>query len=97
MLGGELGFVDDRGHAEGERSDDAVRHPGHPSRIGGAPEHVVRVQVEHALRGVAVSDDRLVNVERSLGLAGRATREVEQRGRLRIGVLDRERRRRLFE
>jgi hypothetical protein len=34
------------GHAVQQRRDDAVRGAGHPARIGGAPEHVIRMQVE---------------------------------------------------
>ena len=42
-LGIELGLVDDHGHAVGQRRDDAVGGAGHPSRIGGAPEDVIRM------------------------------------------------------
>ena len=45
-LGVEVGLVDDGGHAVGERGDDPVGGPGHPARVGRAPEDVVGVQVE---------------------------------------------------
>ena len=62
-----------------ERRDDAVRRAGHPAGVGGAPEDVVRVQVERELAGGVVRDHRLVHVHRALRRAGRAAGEVQQR------------------
>ena len=45
-FGVELGLVDDHCHAVGQRRDDPVRGSGHPARIGGAPEDIVRMEVE---------------------------------------------------
>ena len=90
-LGVELGFVDDRGHAVGERGDDAVRRTGHPARVGGAPERVALVQVEHEAAGGVVGHHRRVDVDGSLRLARRPAREVHQRGCLGIGRVGLER------
>ena len=78
-LGVEVRLVDDARHAVGERRDDAVRRAGDPARVGRAPEHVVRVQVERERAGGVVGDDRLVHVHRALRLAGGAAGEVQQR------------------
>ncbi len=74
----EVRLVDHARHAERERSEDAVRHPRHPSWVGRAPEDVVVVEVERPARGCAVRGDRLVHVDGALGHAGRPAREVQQ-------------------
>ena len=89
-LGVELGFVDDAGDAVCERGDDPVRHSGDPTRIGGAPEHVVVVEIERDRSRGVVGDDGVVHVDRSLGRAGRTAREVQQGHVLGIGWRDHE-------
>src|SRR5690606_37778519 len=61
---------------------------GDPAGIGGSPEDVVLVEVEREPAGGVVRDDRLVHVQRALGLAGGAAGEVQQRRRLRVGGAD---------
>jgi hypothetical protein len=43
----EVGFVHEIRHAVQQRREDAVRCPGHPAGIGGAPENVLVVKIEH--------------------------------------------------
>ena len=89
-LGVEVRFVDDARQAVRERRDDAVGRAGHPAGIGRAPEDVVRMKVERETRGRVMRDDGLVHVNGAFRLAGRAAREVQQRGVLRIGGGNRE-------
>ncbi|MCY1397908.1 hypothetical protein D9M71_129280 [compost metagenome] len=76
----EVGAVDHAGDAEQQRGEDAVGGAGDPAGIGGAPEHVVRVQVEGVPGGDQVGQRRAVHVQRALGRAGGAAGEVQQRG-----------------
>ena len=87
-LGVELGLVDHARHAVGERGDDAVGRAGHPAGVGGAPEHVVGVQVERRGPGGVVGDDGVVDVDGALRRAGGAAGEVQQRHVLGVGRRD---------
>ena len=78
-LGVEVRFVDDAREPVRERRDDAVRRAGDPARIGRAPEHIVRMEVEREARRRVMGDDGLMHVHRAFRLAGRPAREVEQR------------------
>ena len=51
-----------------ERRDDAVGGAGHPARVGGAPEDVVRVEVEGVLAGGVVGDTAWCTCTAPLGL-----------------------------
>ena len=86
----ELGAVDHAGHAEQQRGEDAVGGAGDPAGVGGAPEHVVRVQVEGVLAGDVMGQRRAVHVQRALGRAGGAAGEVQQRGAVGAGRRHRE-------
>ena len=74
----ELGFDHQVGYAIGERCDDAVARAGDPARVGGAPEDVAVMQIEHIAPGDMVRDHRLVYMDGALGPAGGAARKVEQ-------------------
>ncbi|OIQ79942.1 hypothetical protein GALL_383180 [mine drainage metagenome] len=87
-LGVELGLVDDARDAVRERRDDPVRRPRDPPRVGGAPVHVVRVQVEGEPPGRVMHHDGLVDVHGSLRGPRGAAREVQQGRGLRSGGRD---------
>ena len=87
-LGVEVALVDDARHPVDQGRDDPVGGSGHPPGVGGAPEHVVGVEVEGEPAGGVVRDDRLVHVDRTLGRARGAAREVEQRHVFGIRRLD---------
>jgi hypothetical protein len=74
----EVGLIDDAGGADDQRRDDAVRGAGHPTRIGRAPEHVIRMQVEGDPRRGVVRQDGAVDVDGPLRQAGRAAGEMQQ-------------------
>ena len=78
-FGVKLGLIDDQRGAVGERRDDAVGHSGHPSRIGRAPEHVIRMQIERELAGDMMSDDGLMHVHGAFRSPGGAACEMQQR------------------
>ncbi len=86
----ELLLIDDAGNAVRKWGDDAIGSPGHPPRVGRAPEYVVRVKVESQLPCDVMDHDRLVHVDGALKRAGGAAGEMKERMILRIGRLDRE-------
>ena len=78
-LGVEVRLVDQALDAVQQRRDDAVGRARHPAGIGGAPEHVVGMQVERVATGREVREHGAVDVDRALGRARRAAGEVQQR------------------
>ena len=76
-VGVEAAAADDVGDTVEPGREDAVRGAGHPSRIGGAPVGVGGLQVEDPLAGLVVTDHRVLDVERPLGLPRRARGVVE--------------------
>ena len=86
-LGIEFLDIDQRSHAQQQRSDDAVRGSGHPAGIGGAPEAILGMEVERVARGCVMRDHRAMHVLRALRRAGGTAGEVQQ-----CGVLGRGRR-----
>ena len=76
--GVELRLGDDAGHAVGQRCDDAIAGTGDPTRIGGAPEDVVIMQIESIQTRDVMGNDRRMHMDRTLGPAGRAAGEMEQ-------------------
>ena len=78
-VGIELGLVHDHGDAIGERGDDAIGGAGHPAGVGGAPEDVIRVQVENIFPGHVMHDDCAMDMDGALGPARGAAGEVEER------------------
>ena len=77
--GVELALVDHDGDAVQERGEDPVGRAGHPPRVGGAPVHVVGVQVEGGPGRGVVDHPGAVDVQRPLRHAGGAGGEVQQR------------------
>lgn len=71
-------LVGDHRHTVHERGEDAVRHAGDPSGVGGAPVHVPGTQVECVGGRGVVGDDRLVDVDRAFRSAGGAAGEVQE-------------------
>ena len=78
-LGVELGLVDDHGGAVGQRRDDAVGRAGDPAGIGGAPEDIVRMEIEDEAAGDVMRDHGVVDVHGPFRPAGRAAGEMQQR------------------
>ncbi len=74
----ELGLDHHIGHAADQWCDQAVVGAGHPARVGGAPEHILLVQVERVACGHQVGEHRLVHMHRPLGPTGGAAGEVQQ-------------------
>ena len=87
-FGVEVGLVDDHGHAVGERRDDAVGGARHPAGIGGAPEDVLGMKIEHVFAGDVMGDDRVVHMDGALGRSGGAAGEMQQRHVLRLRARD---------
>ena len=65
--------------AIGERGDDAVGGAGHPARVRGAPEDVIRMEIERELSGHVMGDDCAMHMDGALGPACSAAGEVHQR------------------
>ena len=79
-LGVKFFAVHQRGHAVQQRRQDAVGGASDPAGVGGAPEAVLRVQVQRvATRGV-VGNGRAVHMQGAFGRAGGAAGEVQQCG-----------------
>ena len=89
VFGIELGLIDDRGDTVQQRRDDAVCRPGHPAGIGCAPVDIAVVQVQGIAAGYVVHRDRAVDVLGALRCPSGAAGEVQQRGILGGGWLDR--------
>ena len=77
--GPEAALVDELGESVGPGREHPVGSAGHPAGVGGAPVHVVLVQVERPLPGGVLLHHGLVPVNRALGLAGGARGVVHHR------------------
>ena len=74
----ELGLVHDQGDAMAEGGADSVRGAGDPAWVGGAPEDIVRVQVEGIVGAHIVEEHGLVDMKCPLGCTRGAAGEVQQ-------------------
>ena len=81
----EFGLDDDIRYAMHERRDDAITHARHPSRVGGAPEAIVIVQIEREKSCRVMRDHGVVNMQDALRPAGCPAGEMQERDVFRIG------------
>lgn len=87
----EVGFVHEIRHAMQQRREDAIRSARHPAGIGGTPEDVVGVQIEHVFPRRVMREHRVMHMHRALWHARRAAREMQHRHILRVGRRNSER------